>query len=239
MRRGRRCSRAPRRLSQELLAVTSAEELPHVAAWRDAYRAFGAKPQRTRNSLEALRTPRSLRSSAGQPADRHLQRHQRPPPGPARRGGHRPPTSARRGSSAPPAPSRSTRSPTASPSWSIPTRERSCGVTTPASPAAAGTGARVGVPSSRRTPPVALFILDALEPMTDDALTAAGEELVAHLAPARHRRPCRYSPRQIPDLTATSSMGVDLMPRRRGSRRPPGRTSRGTGRSHRARSPGR
>jgi DNA/RNA-binding domain of Phe-tRNA-synthetase-like protein len=30
------------------------DELPHVAAWRDAYRAFGAKPQRTRNSLEAL-----------------------------------------------------------------------------------------------------------------------------------------------------------------------------------------
>lgn len=29
-------------------------ELPHVAAWREAYRAFGAKPQRTRNSLEAL-----------------------------------------------------------------------------------------------------------------------------------------------------------------------------------------
>ena len=29
------------------------ELLPHVAAWRDAYRAFGAKPQRTRNSLEA------------------------------------------------------------------------------------------------------------------------------------------------------------------------------------------
>ena len=31
-----------------------AEQLPHVAAWREAYRAFGAKPQRTRNSLEAL-----------------------------------------------------------------------------------------------------------------------------------------------------------------------------------------
>lgn len=30
------------------------EDLPHVAAWRDAYRSFGAKPQRTRNSLEAL-----------------------------------------------------------------------------------------------------------------------------------------------------------------------------------------
>jgi len=31
-----------------------AEQVPHVAAWREAYRAFGAKPQRTRNSLEAL-----------------------------------------------------------------------------------------------------------------------------------------------------------------------------------------
>jgi DNA/RNA-binding domain of Phe-tRNA-synthetase-like protein len=30
------------------------EDIPHVTAWRDAYRAFGAKPQRTRNSLEAL-----------------------------------------------------------------------------------------------------------------------------------------------------------------------------------------
>lgn len=30
------------------------DEIPHVAAWRDAYRSFGAKPQRTRNSLEAL-----------------------------------------------------------------------------------------------------------------------------------------------------------------------------------------
>ncbi|MDQ0925487.1 DNA/RNA-binding domain of Phe-tRNA-synthetase-like protein [Pseudarthrobacter sp. W1I19] len=30
------------------------EELPHVAAWRETYKAFGAKPQRTRNSLEAL-----------------------------------------------------------------------------------------------------------------------------------------------------------------------------------------
>lgn len=35
-------------------ASVPVEELPHVAAWREAYRAFGAKPQRTRNSLEAL-----------------------------------------------------------------------------------------------------------------------------------------------------------------------------------------
>jgi DNA/RNA-binding domain of Phe-tRNA-synthetase-like protein len=36
------------------LAGGAPEERPHVALWRDAYRAFGAKPQRTRNSLEAL-----------------------------------------------------------------------------------------------------------------------------------------------------------------------------------------
>lgn len=36
------------------LADVPVEDLPEVAAWRGAYRAFGAKPQRTRNSLEAL-----------------------------------------------------------------------------------------------------------------------------------------------------------------------------------------
>jgi DNA/RNA-binding domain of Phe-tRNA-synthetase-like protein len=40
--------------ASELLRDQRLEDLPHVAAWRDAYRAFGAKPQRTRNSLEAL-----------------------------------------------------------------------------------------------------------------------------------------------------------------------------------------
>lgn len=51
----------------EQLAASAAdagpvEELPHAAAWRAAYRAFGAKPQRTRHSLEALtrRAPRGL-----------------------------------------------------------------------------------------------------------------------------------------------------------------------------------
>jgi DNA/RNA-binding domain of Phe-tRNA-synthetase-like protein len=42
------------------LAAGPVEELPHVASWRAAYRAFGAKPQRTRNSVEAL-----LRRAAG------------------------------------------------------------------------------------------------------------------------------------------------------------------------------
>lgn len=36
------------------LSDGSAEQVPHVAAWREAYRSFGAKPQRTRNSLESL-----------------------------------------------------------------------------------------------------------------------------------------------------------------------------------------
>lgn len=36
------------------------EEVEHIAAWRDAYRSFGAKPQRTRTSVEAL-----LRRAAG------------------------------------------------------------------------------------------------------------------------------------------------------------------------------
>ena len=40
--------------AREALDGRPVEQLPHVAAWREAYRAFGAKPQRTRNSLEAL-----------------------------------------------------------------------------------------------------------------------------------------------------------------------------------------
>ncbi|WP_116451650.1 B3/4 domain-containing protein [Blastococcus litoris] len=55
----------PDETSERLLAAAEAtarervggrrpEELPELAAWRDAYRAFGAKPQRTRPSVEAL-----------------------------------------------------------------------------------------------------------------------------------------------------------------------------------------
>jgi len=46
--------RAAEAAAGDALRDRPAEDLPHVAAWRDAYRAFGAKPQRTRNSLEAL-----------------------------------------------------------------------------------------------------------------------------------------------------------------------------------------
>jgi DNA/RNA-binding domain of Phe-tRNA-synthetase-like protein len=46
-----------------LLTGAPVEDLPHIAAWREAYRRFGAKPQRTRNSLEAL----TRRAPAGLP----------------------------------------------------------------------------------------------------------------------------------------------------------------------------
>ncbi|MFB6784709.1 B3/4 domain-containing protein [Streptomyces sp. NPDC056352] len=44
---------AARRLVERLDGRAPHED-PHVAAWRDAYAAFGAKPSRTRNSAEAL-----------------------------------------------------------------------------------------------------------------------------------------------------------------------------------------
>ena len=40
--------------ARQALSEQPVDQLPHVAAWREAYRAFGAKPQRTRNSVEAL-----------------------------------------------------------------------------------------------------------------------------------------------------------------------------------------
>jgi len=46
-----------------LTAETPVDQLPHISAWREAYRGFGAKPQRTRNSLEAL----TRRAASGLP----------------------------------------------------------------------------------------------------------------------------------------------------------------------------
>lgn len=45
---------AAEREAAEAIGDGKVEDLPHVAAWREAFRAFGAKPQRTRNSAEAL-----------------------------------------------------------------------------------------------------------------------------------------------------------------------------------------
>jgi DNA/RNA-binding domain of Phe-tRNA-synthetase-like protein len=49
--------------ARQALRQRPVEQLPNIAAWREAYRAFGAKPQRTRNSVEAL----TRRAEAGLP----------------------------------------------------------------------------------------------------------------------------------------------------------------------------
>ena len=41
-------------VARRALRERPVDQLPHIAAWRQAYWAFGAKPQRTRNSVEAL-----------------------------------------------------------------------------------------------------------------------------------------------------------------------------------------
>jgi DNA/RNA-binding domain of Phe-tRNA-synthetase-like protein len=40
--------------AKSALSKTPVLEVPHVAAWREAYKSFGAKPKKTLNSLEAL-----------------------------------------------------------------------------------------------------------------------------------------------------------------------------------------
>ncbi|EFY86713.1 hypothetical protein MAC_07214 [Metarhizium acridum CQMa 102] len=40
--------------AKHLLAKHAVGGIPHIAAWRETYRAYAAKPQKTRNSLEAL-----------------------------------------------------------------------------------------------------------------------------------------------------------------------------------------
>lgn len=49
--------------ARQALARQPVDELPHVVAWREAYRSMGAKPSRTRNSAEAL----LRRAAAGLP----------------------------------------------------------------------------------------------------------------------------------------------------------------------------
>ena len=66
--------RRPRPPPARIQGDRPVEELPPVAAWRDAYRAFGAKPQRTRNSLESLLRRVKERAASGEPAHRYLQR---------------------------------------------------------------------------------------------------------------------------------------------------------------------
>jgi DNA/RNA-binding domain of Phe-tRNA-synthetase-like protein len=161
---------------------TPVTELPHVAAWREAYRAFGAKPQRTRNSLEAL----MRRATNGLPRVNRLTDtynaisvlHQIPlggedlakydgPPRLVRATGDEPFDTAAEGESVIEHPD--------------PGEVVWCD-------ASGVTCRRWNWRQARRTQLTddttsALFILDALDPVSDDALARASEELLTHLGP--------------------------------------------------------
>lgn len=153
---------------------------PHVAAWREAYRGFGAKPQRTRNSLEAL----LRRAETGLPRANRLTNvdnavsvlHQVPLGGEDLDRYTGPPRLLRAGGDE-----------------SFDTTDG--GVEVVEHPDAgevvwcddAGvTCRRWNWRQARRTQlsdgtSAALFILDALAPLTDQALDAAADDLVRHL----------------------------------------------------------
>ena len=172
--------RAAEDAARDALRHQPVDQLPHVAAWRGAYRAFGAKPQRTRNSLEAL----LRRAATGLPRVNRLTDlynavsvlHQVPvggedltryvgPPRLVRATGQEPFDTTADGAEVVehPEPGEVV--------WSD-----DAGVTC----------RRWNWRQARRTQlsdetTSALFILDALAPMSDEALAAATDDLVGHL----------------------------------------------------------
>jgi len=166
--------------ARQALRGGPAEQLPHVAAWREAYRAFGAKPQRTRNSLEAL----LRRAASGLPRVNRLTDtynavsvlHQVPVGG----------EDLTRYVGAP----RLVRATGTEP---FDTVADGAAVIEHPDPGevvwrddAGVTCRRWNWRQARRTQlrdhtTAALFILDALDPMTDEALQAAADDLVSHL----------------------------------------------------------
>jgi DNA/RNA-binding domain of Phe-tRNA-synthetase-like protein len=166
--------------ARQALADRPVQELPHMAAWREAYRAFGAKPQRTRNSLEAL----VRRAETGLPRVNRLADvynavsvlHQVPLGGEDLDRYAGPPRLVR-----------------ATGQESFDTAAGGEDVVEHPDPGevvwcddAGVTCRRWNWRQAKRTQltdstTTALFILDALEPLTDDALGAAADDLVAHL----------------------------------------------------------
>lgn len=157
------------------------DRLPHVAAWRDAYRAFGVKPQRMRNSLEAL----LRRAGTGLPRINRLTDiysaisilHQLPvggedfaryagPPRLIRATGQEPFDTVAQGEEVieHPVPGEVI--------WGDP-----AGVT-----CRCWNWRQARRTQLREDTATALFILDALAPMTDDALHRATSDLVEHLS---------------------------------------------------------
>jgi DNA/RNA-binding domain of Phe-tRNA-synthetase-like protein len=167
--------------ARQALSVRSVDQLPHVAAWREAYRAFGAKPQRTRNSVEAL----LRRAGSGLPRVNRLTDtynaisvlHQIPLGG----------EDLTRYSGSP-------RLVCATGTEPFDTVADGAAAIEHPDPGevvwcddAGVTCRRWNWRQARRTQlcedtTTALFILDALDPMTDEALHAAADDLVSHLA---------------------------------------------------------
>jgi DNA/RNA-binding domain of Phe-tRNA-synthetase-like protein len=173
--------RAAEVAAAEALRDRPVDQLPHVAAWREAYRAFGAKPQRTRNSLEAL----LRRAGSGLPRVNRLTDvynavsvlHQLPLGGEDLAKYDGAPRLVRATGTEP-----------------FDTAADGADVVEHPEPGEVvwcdGTGVtcrRWNWRQARRTQlsdhtTTALFILDALDPTTDDALYAAAEDLLAHLS---------------------------------------------------------
>ena len=162
------------------LESTPVDQLPHVAAWRVAYRAFGAKPQRTRNSLEAL----LRRAETGLPRVNRLTDvynaisvlHQVPLGGEDLAGYAGPPRLVRANGS----------EPFDTAADGVEAVEHPEGGEVVWCDDTGVTCRRWNWRQCRRTQLApsttsGLFILDGLAPLTTDALTAAGDELVTHL----------------------------------------------------------
>ncbi len=152
-----------------------------MAAWREAYRAFGAKPQRTRNSLEAL----LRRAASGLPRVNRLTDlynavsvlHQLPLGG----------EDLLRYAGAPRLVRATGEEPFDTVADGVPVTERPDPGEVVWCDDAGVTCRRWNWRQARRTQlrddtTTALFILDALSPLTDEALHAAADDLAAHLA---------------------------------------------------------
>lgn len=158
-----------------------AERLPHVAAWREAYRAFGAKPQRTRNSLEAL----LRRAETGLPRVNRLTdlynaisvTHQIPLGGEDLRRYDGPPVLVRATGDEPFDTIADGHTVVDHPEPGEVVWCDNLGVTCRLWNWRQATRTRLSEDTE-----AALFILDALDPVTDDALHAAADDLLAQLA---------------------------------------------------------
>jgi DNA/RNA-binding domain of Phe-tRNA-synthetase-like protein len=166
--------------ADEALRDRPADKLPHVAAWREAYQAFGAKPKRTRNSLEAL----LRRAPAGLPRVNRLTDlynafsvlHQIPLGG----------EDLTRYAGAPRLVRATGTEPFDTVADGVPVTEHPEPGEVVWCDDAGVTCRRWNWRQARRTQlredtTVALFILDALDPVTDEALHAAADDLVTRL----------------------------------------------------------